>query len=146
MKIYLIALLLCVSLTSYCQIKILRSTYFEVNSQLKVDPEVSKIATSSINGAIKIFATMKNGYKYSFTFDANNYKLYAMTLSCNSESETNQKFISEKVKRRAIDIKNDGNFIFYDERDRGIYLWLSTDDFGRSLINWEAVWPFSFDL
>jgi hypothetical protein len=47
MKIYLIALLLCGTLTSYCQIKILRSTYSEVNSQLKVNPEVSKIAGSS---------------------------------------------------------------------------------------------------
>lgn len=142
-KLTILTLLICFLITGNAQ-KLLRSSYSEVYNQFKSDPDVHQVTTGQAGSSSKVFVSFKNGDKYSFTFAPNNYKLYGMTLVCSNDNSTNQRFTSE-VERRSATVRDKGNYVFYDEQGRGIYLWLTVDDLGRRMINWEAQFPFKFD-
>jgi len=144
MKKTFLLLLLSLIINSLNAQKILRSTWTEVYNQFKVDPDVYNMTTGGSGGSYIIHLTYKNREKYSFTFSQVNNKLYGMTLICIDDNTTILRFNAEKEKRKAK-VTTNGNYLYNDEKGRGVYLWLTEDDLGRKVINWEAKLPWVFD-
>ena len=146
MKKIVITFCFCLTLLVSNSQKILRTLRSELYSQLSIDPDIQKLTQDyNYDKPSRIFAIFKNGDRYAFSFfTAKNDKLYAMTLSCQTDEKTTIKF-SEEISRRSAATNPSGGYIYYDEKGRGIYLWLTTDDLGRKVINYEAKFPFDFD-
>jgi len=126
--------------------KLLSSTYDQIRAQMEIEPDVqNKSFDYNFNGGTSyIYILFKNGDKYKFSFTPNTGKLYGMTLSCSSNEKTRNRFY-EEITKRSAEKRSAESYIYYDERGRGIFLWLTSTDLGNSVISWEAKFPFAFD-